>query len=357
MKRLLLLPLAFLLLAATPAPQPAGPRIVALGIAQDGGMPQTGCDCSNCSLARKDPSRARHVASLAIDFPKTDHVYLVDATPDVPAQIAKIHTFRAHPEGKADRAPLDGVLLTHAHMGHYLGLAHFGFESVSTKDLSVWVSPRMAEFLRTNGPWSQLVRLNNIALREFQPGQPFDLEEGVSVKPIQVPHRDLCGTFLPDHSSRAEARAPWLPDIPDNHRGPYQAAAHGLGASAGGRGPRTWGEDWNAEILGTGVEPRLRQTPPSHHPVSRLRPGSGGHVAIGAYPSGTTTARHLPERACAPFQDGPEDGPAVGSRAGTPQDEEGSSSLRGVRERSDQRGDREWFRVAFEVRHEGRAAR
>lgn len=187
-----LLPLALLLAAATLFAQqpPAGPRIVVLGIAQDGGMPQTGCNCSNCSLARKDPSRARHVASLAIDFPKTDHVYLVDATPDLPAQIARIHTFRAHPEGKVDRAPLDGVLLTHAHMGHYLGLAHFGFESVNTKDLPVWASPRMAEYLRTNGPWSQLVRLSNIALREFQPGQPFDLDEGVSVKPIQVPHRD-----------------------------------------------------------------------------------------------------------------------------------------------------------------------
>ncbi len=194
MKRLALLPLALLFLAATPVPQPATPRIVVLGIAQDGGMPQTGCECSNCSLARKDPSRARHVASLAIvvpqKAPKTDRVYLVDATPDVPAQIAKIHGFRAHPEGKVDRAPVDGVLLTHAHMGHYLGLAHFGFESLNTKDIPVWVSPRMGEYLKNNGPWSQLVRLNNIALREFQPGQPFDLEEGVSVKPLQVPHRD-----------------------------------------------------------------------------------------------------------------------------------------------------------------------
>jgi pyrroloquinoline quinone biosynthesis protein B len=187
MRSLLLLPLALLLLAATPA---AGPRVFVLGTVQDGGMPQTGCDCSHCSAARKSPALARHVASLAIDFPKTDHVYLVDATPDLPAQIAKVHTFRAHPEGKVDRAPVDGVLLTHAHMGHYLGLAHFGFESLNTKDIPVWVSPRMAEYLKTNGPWSQLVRLGNIALREFAPGQPFDLEEGVSVKPFQVPHRD-----------------------------------------------------------------------------------------------------------------------------------------------------------------------
>ena len=188
MKRLILLPLALLLLAA--APSSPGPRVVVLGIAQDGGMPQTGCDCSRCSVARKNPALARHVASLAIDFPKTDHVYLVDATPDLPAQIETIHGFRAHPEGKVDRAPVDGVLLTHAHIGHYLGLAHFGFESLNTKDLPVWASPRMAEYLKTNGPWSQLVRLGNIALREAVPGKPFDLEEGVAVKAIQVPHRD-----------------------------------------------------------------------------------------------------------------------------------------------------------------------
>src|SRR6185295_16000868 len=109
---------------------------------------------------------------------------------DLPAQIEEIHTFRPHPAGKVDRAPVDGVLLTHAHIGHYLGLAHFGFESLNTKDIPVWTSPRMAEYLKTNGPWSQLVRLGNIVLREFQPGKPFELEEGITIEPFQVPHRD-----------------------------------------------------------------------------------------------------------------------------------------------------------------------
>ena len=172
------------------AAAPPAPRIVVLGTVQDGGMPQTGCDCVHCAAARKNPALARHVASLAIHIPATGHVYLVDATPDLPAQIERIHTFRRHPEGKTDRAPVDGVLLTHAHIGHYLGLAHFGFESLNTKEIPTWVSPRMAEYLRTNGPWSQLVRLQNIVLREFQPGEPFALEAGVSVKPVPVPHRD-----------------------------------------------------------------------------------------------------------------------------------------------------------------------
>ncbi len=153
-------------------------------------MPQAGCDCSHCAAARRSPALVRHVASLAIQIPKTDHVYLVDATPDLPAQIAAIHAFHRHPQGKTDRAPVEGVLLTHAHIGHYLGLAHFGFESLNTRGIPTWASPRMAAYLRANGPWSQLVRLENIALREFQPGQPFELEKGITVKPLQVPHRD-----------------------------------------------------------------------------------------------------------------------------------------------------------------------
>lgn len=184
----LALPL-LLLLAAAPAPPP-GPRVVVLGTVQDGGMPQIGCDCTNCSRARRDPKLARHVASLAIHVPQTGHVYLVDATPDLPAQVEEIHTFHPHPEGKVDRAPVDGVLLTHAHIGHYLGLAHFGFESLNTKEIPVWISPRMAAFLKANGPWSQLVKLGNIVLRELTPGTPFPLEGGVSVTPLQVPHRD-----------------------------------------------------------------------------------------------------------------------------------------------------------------------
>lgn len=187
-----LIPIFLLIAAAAFAAEPAppGPRVVVLGTAQDGGMPQTGCDCSRCSAARRNPALARRVASLAIHVPKTGHVYLVDATPDLPAQIEEIHSFRAHPEGRVDRAPVDGVLLTHAHIGHYLGLAHLGFESLNTKGIPLWVSPRMAEFLRSNGPWSQLVRLENVALRPFEPGLVFALEEGITVKAIPVPHRD-----------------------------------------------------------------------------------------------------------------------------------------------------------------------
>src|SRR5215210_3460979 len=187
---LLLLSLGLGAALAVSPPAPSGPRIVVLGTTQDGGFPQTGCEHALCAAARRDPALARRVASLAIDFPASGRTFLVDATPDLPAQIQAVHAFRPHPEGKVDRAPFDGVFLTHAHIGHYLGLAHFGFESLNTNALPVWASPRLAEYLRTNGPWSQLVRLKNIELREIQPGVPVSLGEGVTVTAFPVPHRD-----------------------------------------------------------------------------------------------------------------------------------------------------------------------
>lgn len=183
-----------LALAAAPAapshPADAGPRIVALGTVQDGGLPQAGCTCAQCTAARRDPARKRHVASLAVVVPATGHTWLIDATPDLSEQIDRIHTWRPHPLGRPDRAPVDGVLLTHAHIGHYLGLAFFGFEAIDTKDLPVYGSPRMLAFLKANGPWSQLVARRNVALRELRLGVPLALDRGVTVTPIPVPHRD-----------------------------------------------------------------------------------------------------------------------------------------------------------------------
>jgi pyrroloquinoline quinone biosynthesis protein B len=175
---------------APAAPPASPPRLIVLGTAQDGGLPHAACTCERCQRARKDPAFRRHIAGLALQLPKSDQIWLVDATPDLREQLDRVAALRNRPQGGVDRAPVDGVLLTHAHIGHYLGLAFFGFEAVSTSKLPVWASPRMAEYLRTNGPWSQLVRIENIALREFRPGEPFALGDGVTVTALQVPHRD-----------------------------------------------------------------------------------------------------------------------------------------------------------------------
>jgi pyrroloquinoline quinone biosynthesis protein B len=48
----------------------------------------------------------------------------------------------------------------------------------------------MAAFLGANVPWSRLVAREEIALRETPPGVAFELDAGVRVTPIAVPHRD-----------------------------------------------------------------------------------------------------------------------------------------------------------------------
>lgn len=180
------------------APAPAGPFVRFLGTAQDGGFPHVACAHELCARARRDPGLARWVASLAVVLPGSGpdggRVYLIDATPDLPAQLEALADVRDPPAGGVDRAPVDGVLLTHAHVGHYLGLAWFGYESVHTRGLPVWCTPRMARFLREDGPWSQLVRLGNLELRELDPGGPgggpVELGGGVVVRALAVPHRD-----------------------------------------------------------------------------------------------------------------------------------------------------------------------
>ena len=179
-----------------------GPRAVVLGVVQDGGLPHAACDCRRCRHAHDRPRDRRLVASLGIVLPESGRTYLIDATPDVALQLRALRRNLSpapatdpRAEGGVDRDPVDGVFLTHAHVGHYLGLAHFGREVVSTSGLPVWGTPRMMEFLRSNGPWSQLVALGNVDLRPVEPGagapgEAVELGEGVSVSAIRVPHRE-----------------------------------------------------------------------------------------------------------------------------------------------------------------------
>lgn len=180
--------------AAPPAPVAAGTATTAfvriLGTVQDGGLPHAACEHEGCRRARAGQAPPRWISSLAIVLPESQEVFLIDATPDIRPQLDLLRDVRTLPDDRVDRSPLAGVFLTHAHIGHYLGLAFFGFEAVHTRDLPVWATPRMAAFLRANGPWSQLVTMRNLELRELTPESPVHLAPDVSVMPFAVPHRD-----------------------------------------------------------------------------------------------------------------------------------------------------------------------
>ena len=181
--------------------QSPGPEALVLGIAQDGGVPHAGCQQPLCVEARKDPSKKRLVASLGLLDPAANKRYLIDATPDFGEQMERLG-------GRPD-----GILLTHAHIGHYLGLAQLGREVLGTRRIPVYCTPSMARFVRENRPWSRLVALENIVLVEVEPGKEFELTPSLRVTPLSVPHRDEDSdtvAFLVRGPSR---KVLWLPDI------------------------------------------------------------------------------------------------------------------------------------------------
>jgi pyrroloquinoline quinone biosynthesis protein B len=183
-----------------------------LGTAQDGGIPQIACYCKNCLLARKNPQYSRLISSVAILDLKEKKYFLVDATPEIPIQM-DIAYERLHPEKSGLKNAPQGVLLTHAHVGHYTGLMFFGYEAMSTQKLPVHCSPRMANFLSKNGPWSQLVNLENISLIELPLDKKYSLTPKVSIIPFQVPHRDEFSDTLGFKISGQKRKLLYIPDI------------------------------------------------------------------------------------------------------------------------------------------------
>ncbi|NOZ27352.1 MAG: pyrroloquinoline quinone biosynthesis protein PqqB [Chloroflexi bacterium] len=156
---------------------------ILLGVAQDGGVPHTGCECAHCRRAWEDPSFRQWAACLGLVDRAHRQSWLIDATPNFPEQLHALREF-------VPDCPLAGILLTHAHIGHYAGLIHLGREVMGTEEMPVYATPRMAEFLRDNAPWSQLIALRNIDLRILTPGEEARIGPNLHVTPHQVPHRD-----------------------------------------------------------------------------------------------------------------------------------------------------------------------
>jgi len=164
-----------------PAPSTA-PYLVVLGTAQDGGYPQAGTKPGEAWL----PEQRRFATSLAIVDPVSKSRWIIEATPDFREQLHELDLV-APAEGTPG---LTGILLTHAHVGHYAGLIHLGREVIGARGVPVYAMPRMREFLSTQGPWEQLVKLSNIEIRPLEDGTTVRLNDHISVTPFRVPHRD-----------------------------------------------------------------------------------------------------------------------------------------------------------------------
>ena len=178
-----------------------------LGTIQDGGIPHLGCSkecCSNYFLSKK--SRIG-VSSLGVSNLKHNTNYIIDATPNINFQLIDLI-------GNADPSKkLNGIFLTHAHMGHYAGLLNFGRESLNSKNIPLYLMPKFYNFILNNGPWNQLVELNNIKLNKIYNREKVILHNNLSFTPIQVPHRDEYSETVGYVIEGIHKKALYIPDI------------------------------------------------------------------------------------------------------------------------------------------------
>ncbi|MGQ0601002.1 MAG: MBL fold metallo-hydrolase [Anaerolineales bacterium] len=182
------------------------PHAILLGNAQDAGVPQAGCLCPNCRAAWASASQRKWVSALGLLDAETGQWFLIDATPDFREQLRFMQT-------RAPAASLSGLLLTHAHIGHYTGLIHLGYEAMAARGLPVYGTARLNGFLSAHAPWSQLVRQGNIVLYDLMPESWFALTPNLSVKPLLVPHRDEWSDAVAFIVRGPARRLLYLPDI------------------------------------------------------------------------------------------------------------------------------------------------
>jgi pyrroloquinoline quinone biosynthesis protein B len=213
MKQLLLLFLFFLIscdteLKSKKKEQVSEQYLTVLGIAQDAGYPHIGCQKECCANFYNGKYKKQKVVSLGLVDIENKQKWLFEATPDIATQLADLEQHHLK-----TNTLIDGIFLTHAHIGHYAGLLYFGREALGKKGTPVFVMPKMKTFLTENGPWNQLVALENIVFKNLQNDTTVVLNTQLKVTPFLVPHRDEFSETVGYKIEGKNKTALFIPDI------------------------------------------------------------------------------------------------------------------------------------------------
>jgi pyrroloquinoline quinone biosynthesis protein B len=198
---------SFFLVFASMYAQAQSPYVLILGTAQDGGFPQASCTKVCCKAVWDQKIKKEGVSCIAVVDPFTNQKWLFDATPDFGSQTHMLD------ELTKNSKVLDGIFLTHAHIGHYTGLMYLGREVIGANKTKVYAMPKMKAFLEQNGPWSQLVKLQNIEIQGIEGQQEIALNANIKVKAFRVPHRDEFSETLGYQIITKDKSLVFIPDI------------------------------------------------------------------------------------------------------------------------------------------------
>lgn len=162
-------------------------RVVVLGAAAGGGVPQWNCGCPICRTARNGrPEIQSTQASIAITA-DDEHWFLINASPDLRQQL--IATPQLHPKaGKLRHSPISGVILTNGEIDAVAGL-------LSMREgwpFTIYAHQRVLSILKDNSIFNVLGEKNvarqAIELdKAFEPLLPDGSAAGIEIVPFEVP--------------------------------------------------------------------------------------------------------------------------------------------------------------------------
>ena len=190
---------------------PNGPFIQVLGVVQDAGYPQINCFLACCQRVRSHPEYKQRVVSMAIVDPHEKKFWLLDCGPDFIEQYFLLQ------ESLDVKYELEGIFLSHAHIGHYTGIMHLGREAMNASNVPVYVLPRMKNYLENNGPWSLLVDLKNVKLIPLKADSSIFITPSLKITPWLVPHRDEFSETAAFSVKGPTSSAIFMPDIDKWH--------------------------------------------------------------------------------------------------------------------------------------------
>jgi pyrroloquinoline quinone biosynthesis protein B len=162
-------------------------RVVVLGAAAGGGVPQWNCGCEVCRAARAEhPELTSTQASLAITT-DGDYWFLVNASPDLRQQLTATRQLHPRP-GLLRHSPVAGVILTNGEIDAVTGLLSMREGSPFT----IYAHAKVLAILKANNIFDVLneknVRRQVIELDEaFEPALPDGSTSGMEILPFGVP--------------------------------------------------------------------------------------------------------------------------------------------------------------------------
>jgi pyrroloquinoline quinone biosynthesis protein B len=94
-------------------------RVLLLGVAAGGGLPQWNCACANCQQARNGVLPPQTQSSIAVGD-EAGNWFLINASPDLPLQMRTYAALAPHP-GSPRNSPIAAIFLTSADVDHVAG--------------------------------------------------------------------------------------------------------------------------------------------------------------------------------------------------------------------------------------------